>query len=222
MVKPDSDTDNPRWQRRPTERRREILEAAAEVFGENGYDCATIAEVAGRAGVSSGTVLNYFGSKGDLFEATLAERFLTVVVESEALTATHQGSYRELLHAILARKWRLLTDSATADLILFGLVKAKTFPEATGLMCREIGQRYRRLVMGALAAGVRSGEFRPLDPEVQARLLGAGLAGLMLEAKHFSRFDASSPDAETLFAQFLASVDHALAAPGAVSLGEGL
>lgn len=222
MVKPDSDTDNPRWQRRPTERRREILEAAAEVFGESGYDCATIAEVAERAGVSSGTVLNYFGSKGDLFEATLAERFLTVVVESEALTATHQGSYRELLHKILARKWRLLTDSATADLILFGLAKAKTFPEATGLMCREIGQRYRRLVTGALAAGVRSGEFRPLDPEVQARLLGAGLAGLMLDVKHFSRFDPSSPDADTLFAQFLASVDHALAAPGAAFLGEGL
>ncbi len=48
------------------ERRQQILKAAIEVFSEKGFERATIADVAHRAGVAEGSIYNYFKNKGDL------------------------------------------------------------------------------------------------------------------------------------------------------------
>ncbi len=210
-VKPEPMPDPPRWQRRPTERRREILEAAVELFGEQGFDGATLAAVAVRAGVCAGTITHYFGSKGGLFEAALTDRFLNDLTDDEALLATHQGSAHELLAVLLTRMWQQLMRPGTVDLILFGLAQAQTFPEATGLMCRELGERRRRLLGAVLTAGIQRGEFRRVDVALQARIITGGLVGLMLGVHHFSQFEANRPTHDQLFAQFLETIDHSLA-----------
>jgi AcrR family transcriptional regulator len=214
MNSPDepSSPDCPRWQRRPSERPREILDAAVLVFGERGFDSATIAEVARRAGVSPGTVVHYFGSKGELFEAALNERFLRDVADGEALLAGHRGPYRELLRALLTQMWTQLMEPGTAELMLFGLTKAQNFPEATACMCREIGERYRRLMAGVLEAGAGTGEFRVVPADLQARVISGCLLGVMLKARHFSQFEQNPPDPDALLAQFLDTIDHALGA----------
>lgn len=209
----------PRWQRRPMERRREILDAAVQVFGDRGFDCATIADVARQAGVSPGTVVHYFGSKGDLFEEALRDRFLEEVAGGETLLAAHRGTYLELLLKLLDRMWHHLMQPGTADLMLFGLVKAARFPGACGMMCREVGDRWRRLLAGVLAAGVESGEFRPLDVGLQARVLAGSLSGLILATRHFAPFESNPPAPDRLLAQYLETVDHALAAPAPVVAG---
>src|SRR5690242_1437830 len=99
---------DPRWQRRPTERRREIIQAAADIFAQRGFDSATVAEVAKKAGVSAGTVLHYFGSKAGLFEDVMHERFLEHVEALEDTLSGHRGSSRELLRLILTRAWKNL------------------------------------------------------------------------------------------------------------------
>lgn len=53
------------------ERRRQILEAAMAVFGAKGYEGATTDQVAQAAGVSQPYVVRLFGSKENLFLATL-------------------------------------------------------------------------------------------------------------------------------------------------------
>ena len=57
-------------------RRREILDAAFFVFGRLGYERATLSDVARAIGVSPGTICHHFGTKNDLFEAVIADRFL--------------------------------------------------------------------------------------------------------------------------------------------------
>jgi len=213
--------EGPRWQRRPAERRREILDAAVEVFGEHGYDCATIADVARRAGVSAGTVVHYFGSKGGLFEAAVRDRFLEEVAGGEALLATHRGTYRELLLALLTRMWNHLRQPETADLMLFGLAKAQSFPETAGLMCREVGDRWRRLLGGILAAGIAQGEFRQINVELQARVLAGSLVGMIMGLHHFGPFERNAPSSDALLAQYLETVDHSLAVPTPALPGEG-
>jgi len=53
-------------------KRRSIIEAAAEVFLEAGFERASMAEIAARVGGSKGTLYGYFGSKEELFlEVTL-------------------------------------------------------------------------------------------------------------------------------------------------------
>ena len=52
-------------------RRRQLIEATIEAITEVGFNAATIAEIARRAGVSTGLVSFYFGDKDGLLEATL-------------------------------------------------------------------------------------------------------------------------------------------------------
>ncbi|MGX5694799.1 TetR/AcrR family transcriptional regulator [Agromyces soli] len=51
--------------------RSRILHAAAQEFGEFGYDGATIRSIAAKAGVDTALVHHYFGTKSDLFAAVI-------------------------------------------------------------------------------------------------------------------------------------------------------
>jgi len=54
-------------------KREAILSVAAEVFFEDGYQAASMSEIAARVGGSKGTLYNYFDSKEALFEAHVRE-----------------------------------------------------------------------------------------------------------------------------------------------------
>ena len=49
--------------------RRSILDAAREVFGELGYESATVRDIIRRTGLSVGAFYNYYRSKEEVFEA---------------------------------------------------------------------------------------------------------------------------------------------------------
>lgn len=58
-----------------SEKRRQILEGARQVFTSAGFDGASMGEIARAAGVSKGTLYVYFDSKDALFEAlTIAQK----------------------------------------------------------------------------------------------------------------------------------------------------
>ncbi|MFH8681852.1 ScbR family autoregulator-binding transcription factor [Streptomyces lydicus] len=65
--------------------RRVILEAAASVFDEQGYDRATIAEVLERAGVTKGALYFHFASKEQLALAVLEEQVVDIAVEPQKI-----------------------------------------------------------------------------------------------------------------------------------------
>lgn len=66
------------------ERRRRILEAASEVFGEKGYVKGSLADIAERVGITHAGVLHHFGSKDQLLLAVLAHRDITDVEHLES------------------------------------------------------------------------------------------------------------------------------------------
>jgi AcrR family transcriptional regulator len=64
--------------------REELLEAAAQVFAERGFQAASVDEIAARAGFSKGAVYWHFDGKDDLFFALLEERLDGPVREAVA------------------------------------------------------------------------------------------------------------------------------------------
>ena len=68
-----------------TEAKRDaIVGVAAAVFGEMGFERASMDEIAARTGASKATVYGYFGSKQELFLAVIrdaAERLADLVME---------------------------------------------------------------------------------------------------------------------------------------------
>ena len=65
----------PRRQARGERRVGQLLDAAAEVFAESGYEAATTNAIAARAGASPGTLYQFFPNKEAMAEA-LADRYL--------------------------------------------------------------------------------------------------------------------------------------------------
>lgn len=60
------------------ERRRELIDAARELFMELGYEAATMSSIAKRAGVAQGTAYIYFESKQDILMAIMRELLETM------------------------------------------------------------------------------------------------------------------------------------------------
>ena len=94
-------------------RRRDILESAEKLLAESGYASLTMRAIAVGAGVSSGTLYQYFDGKEDVFFALMAGRL-------EALQATLDevdrgigitGVLREILPQV-REIWRLFGRSA--------------------------------------------------------------------------------------------------------------
>ena len=63
-----------RRQARGERRIAQLLDAAAAVFAETGYEAATTNAIAARAGVSPGTLYQFFANKASIAEA-LADRY---------------------------------------------------------------------------------------------------------------------------------------------------
>jgi AcrR family transcriptional regulator len=72
-----------RRQARGKQRIEQILEAAAEVFAERGYEAATTNAIAGAAGISPGSLYQFFGNKDEIVRA-LAERYATELAAAHA------------------------------------------------------------------------------------------------------------------------------------------
>src|SRR5215510_947986 len=67
--------------------RAKLIAAAAEVFAERGYDRAGVAEIARRAGVTTGAIYSRYAGKAELLAAAI-ERHTTD--ELDALFADHR------------------------------------------------------------------------------------------------------------------------------------
>jgi AcrR family transcriptional regulator len=203
--------DPPRWQRRPTERRREILDAAALVFGERGFESATLAHVAERAGVSAGTVQHYFGTKASLFQEVVSDRFFSGAAEDEALLINHRGSYSELLRQLIERMWARLNRPGNADLLLVGMASAPRCPEAGEVVSGEMGTRCPRVLQGVLEAGIRAGEFRSVNAEHLGRAIGASVIGMLVGRQRLLRLcQGPLPEPGAVLREFLELLERGL------------
>ncbi|MGY3691726.1 AcrR family transcriptional regulator [Bradyrhizobium sp. USDA 3240] len=58
---------------RVKENRRALVQAAAEIVGERGYEATSIAKITERAGLAHGTFYRYFESRQDLFDQLLPD-----------------------------------------------------------------------------------------------------------------------------------------------------
>ncbi|MBO6536585.1 MAG: TetR/AcrR family transcriptional regulator [Balneolaceae bacterium] len=56
-----------------TEKKRNIIDAAAQLFSSNGFSATSTSKIAEKAGVSEGLIFRHFGNKSALLDTILAE-----------------------------------------------------------------------------------------------------------------------------------------------------
>jgi AcrR family transcriptional regulator len=82
------------------EQRERILSAAFDLFSEQGFDGATMSEVARAAGVARATVFNHFGSKQGLVDAMTEGVLLFYQAMLDAALAAEEAATAVLLRAL--------------------------------------------------------------------------------------------------------------------------
>jgi AcrR family transcriptional regulator len=98
-------------QARGKQRVAELIDAAAELFAEKGYEATTMTEIAQRAGAAIGSLYQFFPSKEALAEALFnryAERAAASFARVEALAPGRPA--RELADLLIDYKLALRTD----------------------------------------------------------------------------------------------------------------
>ena len=64
-------------------------------------------------------------------------------------------------------------------------VESAEFPESGRLLCRQLGERWRRIFGEILSAGMEAGEFRRMDVDVAARTISFALVGVAEKVSAF-------------------------------------
>jgi AcrR family transcriptional regulator len=144
------------------ERRRQILDAALEVFAQKGYSAANVSDVAARAGVSQGTIYWYFDSKEELFTAAI--RTLFDSLDQEAFVALAQCATAADKLRALGQTMAQFAESAGALLMRFLEVWAAGLDrEGEENTWIDLLRQYRDVIVGIIEEGVKNGEFGPVD-----------------------------------------------------------
>lgn len=147
--------------RRKTQRPTEIVQAALEVFAEEGFARATITQIAQRAGAAKGTVYLYFETKEQLFEAVVHEHIKPVFAAAEQIVGSFPGPASELLTRLLERIYQELANSPLRRGIMRILIgEGERFPRLTEFYHREIICSAQSLLRSVIQKGIDSGEFR--------------------------------------------------------------
>lgn len=82
--------------------RQSILDAAREVFGELGYETATVRDIIRRTGLAAGTFYNYYKSKDEVYFALQAEgarQFAPLLKAQRAQSADWESFVRGAIEA---------------------------------------------------------------------------------------------------------------------------
>ena len=177
--------------------RGSILEASRTVFGERGYEGATIRLIASRADVDPALIYHYFGSKQQLFVAAMEipgqwrSGFLT-------LADGPRDRIGERLVRLMLGTWE---DPAVRP-VFMGLMRSAVSDRHAADMLRELLAEGPLTVLGR-ATGSPDGDLR-------AMLAGSHLMGIAMLRFVLRVEPVASADIETLVRMLSPAIQHYL------------
>lgn len=147
-------------------------------FGSKGYDGASLASIAREAGVRKQTLLYYFPSKDDLFDACIAElaNAFRLALE-EGLAGPEEGWER--IETVIRSIFRLAEDRP--ELMPLAREAARHSPETVRQIAGEL-EGLRKRALRFLEYGMEEGLFRSQDPGLLLFTLYTAVVGSITEA----------------------------------------
>ncbi|MCT2593144.1 TetR/AcrR family transcriptional regulator [Streptomyces sp. N2-109] len=186
-------------QERANRTRAAILEAAAAVLAERGYEAATIADILLRADVTKGALYFHFSSKEDLARGVLAYAVTTDGVPEQAcklqevVDVSMVLAHRMPREVVLRAASRLAADQSSREIF------HAPYSEWTGLVANLLGQARAQ------------GELLPhVVPEDTAAILVGSFTGLSLTSQAATNLECLERQIGLLYDHMLP----AIAVPG--------
>jgi AcrR family transcriptional regulator len=171
------------------ERRAAILDAALDVFAENGFAAARLDDVARKAGVAKGTLYLYFPDKESLFEELLRGVASPVLERFAALSADETIPAGVMLGRILEVFASQVIGTKRERLVRLIIAEGPRFPRIAEFYHREVISKGREIIRAVVTRGCERGEL-PSDAMARfPQLFFAPLLTAIVWRSLFSRFD---------------------------------
>jgi AcrR family transcriptional regulator len=159
--------------RKGEQTRARLLEAAKEIFEENGFLEARISDIAERAGLSHGAFYHYFDSKEQVFReiAELLDEELAEPMESVIFAPGSSADPQERLFTALRRHLESYRDEAK---IMGVIEQVARYDSHVAAVRSASNQRHRTAIEKSIRSMQRKGVAdTTLDPKIAAAALGS-------------------------------------------------
>lgn len=111
-------------------RRRQIIQAAIEVFGNSNFKNACISEIAQKANIAEGTIYQYFKNKEDLFFSIPAEMIEEFCEELDLHLQGIHDSYNKLSKFVWLYLYHFKTNPAYTRSLMLEMRVSKNFSKS--------------------------------------------------------------------------------------------
>jgi AcrR family transcriptional regulator len=146
-------------------RKRDILDAFAEMVAERGYDEVSLRDIAEALGMSKGTILHHYGSKDRLLEQVHAEYMRRRLDEAHRILERF-SAHEERLAALIYQLLLAQRDDRSST-VAFAREIARFQSESLMSNVREMRREYLRMVQGVIGEGMEARVFRRAgDPDL--------------------------------------------------------
>ena len=160
------------------ETRHQILESARRSFAERGYNQCTNQDIADQAGISTGAIYHYFGSKLDMYVAVYEDVQTVVYEQFEQAAQPAIGLVGKLERVFEAAHSMNRVDPTLAEFIGAARVDRRRHPELLASVHQADrfaeGEFFDRIV----SDGVENGEIEASDREQVLSFLRTVTVGL--------------------------------------------
>lgn len=178
---PRGDERGPRFRRRAEARPDEVLDAALDLFIDNGFAATRVEDIAKRAGLSKGAVYLYFPSKQAILEGLVRRAIVPIAESAIEMVAGYEGDPRPAIAMVMRHVGGRLSDPRVLAIPRLMLREMINFPEFAAMYRREVLDKMLPVAIGVIRRGVDQGYLRQVDPELTVRsIVGPVLAHLLL------------------------------------------
>ena len=155
--------------------RQRVIEAARELFDTQGYEGATIREIARHAGVAVGSVFTTFASKGEILSEVMQARLAPLYAEIDRVTPHIRGATADRLRTMFAVHFAF--EARQTRLFLAHIAAAFDWTLTPGAKPYGRNVHFQDVIKATLARGVAQGDLRPdVDHQEVVDLLMAAYA----------------------------------------------
>ena len=173
--------------RKARQTRRSLMEAAAELFVEQGFQGTAVVQIADRAGVSLGAFYQYFRNRGEVLTAMLHGSLRAMTARTE--TRWDAGEGLPGLERIIANYLRSYVEGGRG--VAVWETVSHTEPEIAEAR-RSVGRTIRRHIETELLRAGRRGQVRSMT-RGEAALSARALTG-MIDRFCFDTYVFDPPD----------------------------
>ncbi len=155
--------------------RQRVIEAARELFDTEGYEGATIREIARHAGVAVGSVFTTFASKGEILSEVMQARLGPLYAEIDRVTPHLHGATVDRLRTMFAIHFEF--EARQARLFLAHVAAAYDWTLTSGAAPYGHNAHLQDAIRAVLDRGLEQGDVRAdLDKQEIVDLLMAAYA----------------------------------------------